>query len=79
MAAVFGPRSSDTACQKCPLFMTTDDTNPALTPEEQAAVVNAGPTACLTTLGYGYDAATNTAIACPGGTSNAGYNRDPCA
>ncbi|KAI8470420.1 MAG: hypothetical protein J3K34DRAFT_420465 [Monoraphidium minutum] len=73
--AIYGPLSSQ-PCRKCPLYMTTADTDPALTPEQQAAVVNAGPTACLTAPGYAFNATTGTATPCP---SNLGYNRDPCS
>lgn len=79
---VFGPRSTAYACGKCPLFMTTIDTEPSVLANATllAEVVNAGPTACLTLPDYGYNATTNTAYLCDPGLNqtSAGYNRDPC-
>ena len=79
-APVYGPRSTAYACAKCPLYMTTNDTNPVVQNDAAllAAVVNASPGACLTAPGYGYNATTNTAYECPSGFNSTGYTRDPC-
>ncbi|KAI8467397.1 MAG: hypothetical protein J3K34DRAFT_460421, partial [Monoraphidium minutum] len=74
----YGPMMGDYACRKCPQSTTTNDTNPALTPEQQAAVVNAGPTVCLTAPGYGLAAEATLPYMCTVGTFSPGYTRDPC-
>lgn len=78
-APVYGPSGSRYACQKCPGFMTTQDANPSLSQAERDAVVNNSTLSCVTTPGYGYNATTGWAYACPNGTSNLGYNRNPCS
>jgi hypothetical protein len=59
--------------------MTTNDTNPALSGLEQAAVVNSGPTSCLVQPGYGVSPTTSLVYICPANTYSTGYTRDACA
>lgn len=73
---VYGPSSNEYACQKCPLYATTPDTNPALAPADAAAVVNNGSASCVPVPGYGWDGAAPAR--CTGGKFSAGYARTAC-
>jgi hypothetical protein len=59
--------------------MTTADTDPSLTTEQQAAVVNGGAVSCLTQPAYGFNSTAGLAYRCTDGTYSEGYARDPCA
>lgn len=77
---VFGARSSDLACRKCPQYTTTLDTWTAgLTQQQRDTVVNDGATDCLAVPGYGISADNGTAYLCPAGTYSLGYHREPCS
>lgn len=76
---IFGPRASSYACQKCPLHMTTADTNPSSATEQAAAVVNGGAASCLSKPGYGFNSSVGAAYRCTAGSYSEGYARDPCA
>lgn len=77
-APVYGPTGSRYACQKCPGFMTTQDTNPSLSQADQDAVVNNSTLSCVTTPGYGYNATSGWAYSCTIGNYSPGYTRAEC-
>jgi hypothetical protein len=75
-ARVYGPTDAE-SCRRCPLSLTTADTNPALGPAAAAAVVNNGSAACVPRPGVGWEG--GGPARCAGGKFSPGYMLEPCA
>ena len=73
---VFGPGSSQYACHKCPLYTTTPDTNPLLSPTDADTVVNNGSASCVTQPGYGWQ--SGAVVRCTAGNYSPGYTLAAC-
>jgi hypothetical protein len=59
--------------------MTTQDTNPAYSGAQQAAVINGGSGSCVNSPGYGYNSTSGLAYLCAVGTYSAGYTQAACS